>query len=824
MKCKIILILFFFFPFFSSLFAGSHKVTMMIEELNNTKDPDKRITLLIDIANELKGSLPDSALYYFTEAEKASHGLATNPKELVTIKVMVGRASVEIAKGNYSKARSLDSVAMVKALKLKNREEQAKILMSQGSVYYNQSDFEKAQKLNWEALCINRSTTDRKTEGKILTNMGTIEFMFGNSDKADSLFKLPLLIAEKLKDDDLLAASYLNIGLLNVYMSRYDKAEKYLQKATSVYQSIDGKDGLVLCYQNLSNIYFEKGDFGKAIENNILNQNLSLEIGDKLGLSKAYQNLGECHLQIGDYEKALGFYIKALKIKTELGDKKGIAATNSSIGHIHYMRSERVLAMEYYRESLKDNTEIGYSMGVAAGYSDIGTILSEQNKNDSALYFFAKAQAVYLKGNNLNLLSNVYLNIGKTLNQKKDFTRAKAFISKAESIKIQLDDKPGIYNAWSLFSTIYYNEYLSFPISSPQKAVKLKLSLNYALKAYTVAESTKNLPGKEDAAGHLIDLYSASGNPVQALKYAKIKIRVSDSLSLMQREAALVNAEIRWKAEKKQNEINQLQKEKALQNIVIKQKDTLAERLYILVSVILLALLLIVISGILYVKNKNKSKNIEYQKRLNEIIRLKMQNINNRLSPHLFFNVLNTVSGDAGNPLKVKQQIDQISLLLRRSLESTEQIAIPLSDEIEMVKTYLELQNSRIPQPFNTEFHISETVNLNDLIPPMILQIPVENAIKHGLMPLEGSKQLNINIKCNDSKIEIHVADNGIGRELSKGRTTGTGTGLKVLLQTIKLLNQNNKEFITFDISDGKQQGTLIKICVPINYSYHTQN
>jgi len=805
---------------FLSLHAESYKVGRLHEELSQTAKPEKQIELYFALANELKGSQPDSALHYFLLAEKASQSLSPEKKELVRLKVMIGKASIEIAKGNYSDARTIDSLALIESRRLKNREQEAIVLLSLGGIYYNQSDFGMAQKLNQQALRVNSTTNDRKTEGKILTNMGTVEFMLGNFVKADSLFKLPLGIAQKLGDDDLLAASYLNIGLLSIYRSNYKEAEEYLLKAAHIYETINGKDGLVLCYQNLSNIWFSTGDFDKAIEYNTLNQNLSVELGDKVGLSKAFQNLGECHSEIGDYEKALDYFIKALKIKAELGDKKGLAISSSSIGHIHYLRGNFNKALEYYRNSLSTNSEIGYEIGMAASYGDIGTILSEQNKPDSALYYFRKAVKVYVECQNDNMLSNVYLNIGKTLITKKDFVKAESYLQKAETIKIQLDDKQGIYNVWSLLSTMHFDKYkLNINTSGADKN-ELKIALGYSVKAYELSVSYKNLPGQSESAGHLMDIYSKLGNESAALKYAKIKIQVSDSLSRMQREEALVNAEIRWKAERKQTEIDQLKNEKQLQGQIIEQKDALANRLFALIGAIILLLLFIVTVAVFYFKNKAKAKAIEYQKHLNEIIRLKMQNINNRLSPHLFFNVLNAVSADVNEPEKVKSKINTIALLLRRSLESTERTSISLADELEMVKSYLELQENRITQPFAAEFRVSESVDTNIQVPPMILQIPVENAIKHGLMPLDGDKSLAVSIEKKERNIEICIADNGIGREESKGRTTGTGTGLKVLLQTIRLLNQQNQEPITFAISDGEPQGTIVKISIPINYSF----
>jgi len=106
-----------------------------------------------------------------------------------------------------------------------------------------------------------------------------------------------------------------------------------------------------------------------------------------------------------------------------------------------------------------------------------------------------------------------------------------------------------------------------------------------------------------------------------------------------------------------------------------------------------------------------------------------------------------------------------------------------------------------------------------------MIQIPVENAIKHGLMPLEGDKKLTISITDQDEFQHITVSDNGIGLKASTGRSTGTGTGLKVLMQTIHLLNAKNQNEIKFSVSEknsnsGEVSGTIVDIQIPYNFNY----
>jgi LytS/YehU family sensor histidine kinase len=106
----------------------------------------------------------------------------------------------------------------------------------------------------------------------------------------------------------------------------------------------------------------------------------------------------------------------------------------------------------------------------------------------------------------------------------------------------------------------------------------------------------------------------------------------------------------------------------------------------------------------------------------------------------------------------------------------------------------------------------------------MIIQIPVENAIKHGLMPLESDKKLQIVVQQNGVGTMIRITDNGVGREKSKGKAAGTGTGLKLLLQTIQLLNELNPQQIEFGITDHQPNGTTVKVLIPNGIQFNQLN
>jgi LytS/YehU family sensor histidine kinase len=168
-------------------------------------------------------------------------------------------------------------------------------------------------------------------------------------------------------------------------------------------------------------------------------------------------------------------------------------------------------------------------------------------------------------------------------------------------------------------------------------------------------------------------------------------------------------------------------------------------------------------------------------------------------------------------------------MLLRNVIENIEHTAIPLAEELTIVQKFVELQKDKITLAFKFEINVEPDFNTDMLVPAMIIQIPAENALKHGLMPKQdGTCELSITAKKTESGSLISVIDNGIGLKNQTGKTSGTGTGLKMVMQTIQFLNSKNKNKIEFSIEERNQRevnssGTIAEIFIPEEYSFQIQ-
>ena len=152
---------------------------------------------------------------------------------------------------------------------------------------------------------------------------------------------------------------------------------------------------------------------------------------------------------------------------------------------------------------------------------------------------------------------------------------------------------------------------------------------------------------------------------------------------------------------------------------------------------------------------------------INEINASKLSAIQSQMNPHFIFNSLNSIQdlilkGDVEHSYSY---ITTFSNLVRRTLSYSEKDFIEFDQEIKLLELYLSLEKLRFKKDF------SYTINFENMeeimLPPLLVQPFIENALLHGLLHKEGAKTLTISFKLKETLICV-VEDNGIGREKSK--------------------------------------------------------
>jgi sensor histidine kinase YesM len=259
---------------------------------------------------------------------------------------------------------------------------------------------------------------------------------------------------------------------------------------------------------------------------------------------------------------------------------------------------------------------------------------------------------------------------------------------------------------------------------------------------------------------------------------------------------------------RKKREKEHLEKEELIrqQNILLKQK--IAERTFELEI------------------ERKRSEELLIQASQKQMAELELQSLRAQLNPHFMFNCLTAIQ-----ELILKEDFEnsqtylaRFAKLLRMLVENTENPFTSLQKEIDLLELYLSLEKLRLP---DVRFSITADPSINKdetLIPNMILQPYIENALWHGLSPKTGDRKLEVNIQKRNGNVIYNVKDNGVGRKRSSElkslyRKGHKSKGVELLTKRFKLLSEEYGSDITTEVIDvmtnGEAGGTEVAIIVP---------
>ncbi|MCU4162878.1 sensor histidine kinase [Carboxylicivirga caseinilyticus] len=232
---------------------------------------------------------------------------------------------------------------------------------------------------------------------------------------------------------------------------------------------------------------------------------------------------------------------------------------------------------------------------------------------------------------------------------------------------------------------------------------------------------------------------------------------------------------------------------------------------------LILIISFLTISFLFNIEKKRITKIYNERERLRE---LELSSTYNQLDPHFTFNVLNAIGGSImlGKKEDAYEYFANLSELIRMTLIKAKDSARTLKEEIDFVRKYLEIERFRFGSKLDYNIEFDESIDLEIEIPKMLIQIFVENALKHGITPKDGNGQISISIINKNQTIKATIEDNGIGRAAAKSyNIKSTGKGLHVMNEYIDLFNQQKKRHIKFEITDkynfkGEGTGTKVEI------------
>ena len=433
----------------------------------------------------------------------------------------------------------------------------------------------------------------------------------------NSLFAKSSKIDEKVKIFSLKASSTRYIGVVYASKGDNDKSLEFYLKSLNISEQIitlnpiEGKKNMAASYNNIGLVHQNKSDYSQALEFYFKAIKLREEINDKEGLASSYNNMGNIHSQKGDYDNALEYYFKSLKIAEEINNNNGMASSYNNIGIIHDNKGDYDKALEFYTKSFKIRKESGDKNGMANTYNNIGSIFMYKKNYNKALEHYTKALEIYEEVGNKSGMARSYNNIGIIYENKKYFNKALNVYFKSLKIRKDLSAYREIALSYNNIGNLYLKQGNNIEAKNQQL-----LSLNIAKKIGAKVQMYY-------AYNSLAKCDSALGNFKEAFEYYKLYSQLHDSVFSEQSNEKVASLNVFYESEKKQLQIEKLEKQKELDNQTMQKQNAESHKQQIIIWFVICTLILVLIflsvMYKLFIQKKKANKELAHQKKQIEI-------------------------------------------------------------------------------------------------------------------------------------------------------------------------------------------------------------
>lgn len=527
-------------------------------------------------------------------------------------------------------------------------------------------------------------------------------------------------------------------------------------------------------------------------------------------------NIADASRQLGKLADASSWYRRANFLADSLNLHEAQNSILAGLGQVYNDLRNYQLAHFYFRKAERQypprNPKDAHFF-----YNSWGNVYSSQEKPAEALKCFLKAQKATLQMGQPFMTAVVDANLGQTYLELNRLDSAQKYLANTTKFFFV---QPDMQNDLQ-----FYIDGLNAALALKQN--RLDKASAILSKPYDLSKMSPNylyLYHKGWA-----DLYERKGQFAKALQYQKLMKQYDDSLRNATMVSNVQENELRFK-----QDTAIVRRDLTLQST---QAEAKSSRLILLLVIGLLVVG--VLALVVFYRYKSLRHKHQHREEMNRMMALKMENVRNRFSPHFVFNVLNIFISNLPKGVNVKP-LRLLIQVLRANLLTCDQVAVSLEDELQMVMSYSSLRHETNPWLPMPRFDIAKEVDMTLMLPSMILQIPVENALKHAFVGMEESgekPQLDVKIWIEDGMLRIDVIDNGcggVGAVAGMGTrkanaAASTGTGLRILNSTIEMLNAGNARKLYFKMqsragtADGgsdRQKGMCVSIGVPCEYDY----
>lgn len=505
-------------------------------------------------------------------------------------------------------------------------------------------------------------------------------------------------------------------------------------------------------------------------------------------------NLGDAYVFANDMPHAAMWYRRALFIADSLRlPAKDDVTLYMGLGRIYLNLQDFDSALNCYKRADKSFSQMSVNMQLyfltnygnyfyyAKDYKMAEAVFSRQEKL-LAKNGMQDSYEMYICELNM---ADVLLNLGQTAEATRLLDRADAYFNKIGDA-----------------TAIYYCNTIRIGLALKEgNTAKAKSILDKETPPATIDFNLVNIRHR-----YLLEYFVRKGDYKKAYITLEDNVRRNDSLK--HNIANMRASEIMMRYSQDSLRLHS--------KMLLQEKDAHIRTAYLwlYVGILLIAVLvLLLLFGTTYFRKRRLDMYMQ-------LMHTQLANMRSRISPHFIFNVLNnrianTNGSDAGELMTLVK-------LIRANLNMTGKYYVSMKEELDFVGYYISVERHIIGDDFTYEVNAPSDDELAEImVPSMFIQILVENSIKHGLKNRKGAKRICVDITKGETDCTITVTDNGTGFDIRNSNPSSTKTGIKVIRNTINIINHENKRKIRLDIKnidapDGSVAGCQVTLMLPL--------
>ncbi|MBI3134439.1 MAG: histidine kinase [Bacteroidetes bacterium] len=549
---------------------------------------------------------------------------------------------------------------------------------------------------------------------------------------------------------------------------------------------------------------------------------------------------------------------------------EGLAHSYLLIGHYVMERQQHSEAMRYFTDGLRIAERIKSYYLMGRFYNALGVISYEFGNKDQAIEHIEKAIEYTLKADDKIMLGSFYHNLAGMYFENSSGnadTAAMAIQMGLSALELQMQEHDTLraINTKNGLAFMYshsdqYDQAIR-QLDECQELIELtgadltfvthymRYGQIYVLnkeyeKAITYLDKGMPYVKKFDAIRWEYNYYryyalahAGLGNYKKSNDYNEKYITIRDSIITLDNYAKANEIQERYESEKKEKEILQLNKDNEINQLRIEQEEETQFILKIIIASAILVLVILLTLTIFLVRINISRRRInteltirnqeikEQSGRLSNQARL-ISKYQSQMNPHFVFNALNGIQGMVISEQKSStvEQLQKLSALMRITLRNSDREFIPLNEETDYLKRYLEFEQVKFPQ--RIEFTIQLPEHFDEiLVPPMLIQPFIENAVKHAALHTVTNPEIKLSVSINTNFLKIEITDNGIGFNNPKLKLNGETHALSIIASRMEMIwktfgEDGPEKTVSIRSKPVLEVGTVVEIILPLHYKF----